>query len=290
MIKVKLMGGLGNQMFQFAFGYSMAKNNNTSFFIDQSELLNFSDLNSKGVKRVFDLEIFKLQNASLFYKGVISEKTNFLFRNLNKLIPISCRKYFVERFFSYDKSLKKINFKKITFEGYWQSYKYFEEFDAEIRSVFINENGIIPESKMLFKEILGKNSACVNVRRGDFVSNSYHGVQDIEYYKNAFEILVSKQNIDTFYIFSDDIEWCENNFEFIENKIFVHHTHKGYKFGNYFELMRNCKHFIIPNSSFAWWAAWLGNNSDKVVICPLNWFSNPQINTGDLIPKNWVRI
>ncbi len=290
MIKVKLMGGLGNQMFQFSFGYAMAQKYDTSFLIDESELIKLPTATFKGVKREFDLEIFEIQNASYCYEGVICDKSNFFYRNFNKLLPIHLRRYYVERFFHFDNKLENINFNNITFEGYWQSYRYFEKYEAEIKNIFKHKYNVIPQSESLLNEIISSTSVCINVRRGDFTSNSYHGVQEIEYYVNAVNFITAKIMVDTFYIFSDDIEWCRNNFNFINNKVIVDHTHKGHKFGNYFELMRNCKHFVIPNSSFAWWSAWLALNQEKIVICPLKWFTNPQINTSDLIPQKWIRI
>jgi hypothetical protein len=70
----------------------------------------------------------------------------------------------------------------------------------------------------------------------------------------------------------------------------VDHTYKGNKFEIYLELMKSCKHFIIPNSTFAWWAAWLSDNKNKIVVCPQKWFTESKINTNDLIPSNWIRI
>jgi hypothetical protein len=290
MIKVKLMGGLGNQMFQFCLAYSLAKRKNSTFVLDESVLQNELKINSNSVKRNFDLDVFAIDDSISQFRGTVVLKPNYFLRNINKLFPITWRFYFVERFFQFDRKVFEMRSSSLILEGYWQSYKYFLEYENEIKGIFKVKENIIDESMSLFEDISNSNSVCINVRRADFVSNSFHGVIGIQFYIDSVKIINSKFNIDKFYIFSDDIEWCKNNFDFIQNKVIVHHTHKGYKFGNYFELMRNCKHFIIPNSSFAWWAAWLADNPEKNVIAPQKWFSDSKINTKDLIPEDWIRI
>ena len=112
----------------------------------------------------------------------------------------------------------------------------------------------------------------------------------INYYLNSLNYLKSITNSNfKIFVFSDDIKWCENNLKFEFETEFVNHTYKGYKFSSYLYLMQTCKYFIIPNSSFAWWAAYLSNYTDKIVIAPKNWFNN-DIDTSDLIPNSWVRI
>lgn len=290
MIKIKLMGGLGNQMFQFCLGYSLAMKKDSNFVLDESVLQNFVQTSKNSVKRNFDLDVFCIDTLESKFMGTVLLKSNFYFRNINKFLPIKFRKYFVERFFEFDHKVFDIKSDSIVIEGYWQSYKYFQEYETQIKKIFTLKNKILEESKTLLSKISNSNSVCINVRRGDFVSNSFHGVMDIEYYIDSIKLINSKVKVDKFYVFSDDIDWCKNNFEFLENKIIVDHSHKGDKFGNYFELMRNCKFFIIPNSSFAWWAAWLSDGKDKIVIAPQKWFSDSSINTSDLIPADWIRI
>ena len=93
-----------------------------------------------------------------------------------------------------------------------------------------------------------------------------------------------------FFVFSDDVEWCKQHLKLDHPTVVVSHKHKGYKFGNYWQLMIACKHYIIPNSSYAWWAVWLNSNANKHVIAPNNWFNEGDYDTSDLVPASWIRM
>lgn len=287
MIRVKLMGGLGNQMFQYAFGLSLSRKLNTTLELDTFYLDQRKNLSKESVIRSLDLDVFKLRADVKFYSG----NRNYLIRNINKIFPKRFRSYYVERHFQYDPSVLSIRRKNIIVEGYWQSYKYFNDFESILRDDFIFKFPIMSDSNLLYQEIQQTNSVCLNVRRGDFLTDKTLGYKDVEFFKIAITKLEHVTGIKhKYFIFSDDIEWCSNNFNFIENKIIVDHSHKGPKFSNYLQLMMSCKHFIIPNSSFGWWAAYLSTNSEKIVVAPEIWFLDPKIDTSDLIPKEWYRV
>ena len=133
-------------------------------------------------------------------------------------------------------------------------------------------------------------SICLNVRRGDFVTNPHHGTCSLYYYSQAIEYIVDRVKDAYFYIFSDDIEWCKKNMQINYPFTMVTHDIAGEKFKYYLKLMVDCKHYIIPNSTFGWWAAWLNTNPDKIVIAPKQWFRKPEIDTSDVIPRGWLRI
>ena len=128
------------------------------------------------------------------------------------------------------------------------------------------------------------------MRRGDFLSNpgaqKFHGVCSITYYKKSINFIMQKVKNPHFFIFSDDLEWTKLNFNFIENPFtFVENDSDALDFW----LMCLCKHNILANSTFGWWAGWLNKNNSKIVIAPKKWFLNSTISTDDLIPKNWHR-
>lgn len=290
MIKVRLMGGLGNQMFQYAIGLVLAKQLNTKFVVDDSILLNRSNLKENSVLRDLDLDIFNLDHHNCF-DGNFTLKHSSFTRNFNKLLPYNFKSYLVEKHFHYDKNINLIANSKVVLEGYWQSYKYFDMFKNEVLESFSFRSEFIDYNDSMLTKITTSNSVCLNVRRGDFLNDSLLGFKDVDYFIKATNFLESKINSELHYfIFSDDILWCEQNLKFLKNYSLVDHSHKGHKFANYLFLMSNCKHFIIPNSTFAWWAAWLSKSKEKFVISPLHWFNDININTNDLIPSSWFRL
>jgi hypothetical protein len=175
-------------------------------------------------------------------------------------------------------------------DGYWQSPKYFQSIDDVIRKEFIVKEPMTPLAQELLDEISNTNSVCVNVRRGDFVINPSHDTVTSEYYPTAEKIILQKNENVHFYVFSDEVEWCQKNLKFSAPTTFVTHAFAGKKFQDYLRLMSGCKNFIIPNSSFAWWAAYLNNNRNKIVVAPKKWMNKPDFSVDDLLPPDWIRI
>lgn len=129
------------------------------------------------------------------------------------------------------------------------------------------------------------------MRRTDFINNPEHNVVNINYYKNSLNKIGDKLGNDfSVYIFSDDLDWCKKNFDFINKKHFVEHNFAGYKFYNYLYLMTCFKNFIIPNSSFAWWGAWLSNHENKIIMAPKKWSGLVDEKFIEIVPSNWIRI
>jgi hypothetical protein len=110
------------------------------------------------------------------------------------------------------------------------------------------------------------------------------------YFSRGYELLLSRQNIAHTYVFTDDQEWAHENLNFGSAVTFVGPEYNGLRYANKLELMSCCRHFIIPNSSFSWWAAWLSNHPDKTVVAPLQWFKDPAMDASDVVPDSWIRI
>ena len=178
--------------------------------------------------------------------------------------------------------------------GSWQSEKYFKNIESEIRKLYRFKEALCDKSAELGKQIQSTNSLCVQVRRGDYVTSPVYskilGAMPVEYFKKGFELLEKKQNIEHIYIFSDDIKWCKENLKLPIATTYVEDEYPGLKFGNYLQLMSLCKHFIIANSSFGWWGAWLSTHKEKIVIAPNQWYKDPSYNSKDIIPENWIKI
>jgi hypothetical protein len=278
MIIAKLMGGLGNQMFQYAVAKNFSLKHNVPLKIDLS-FLNNRNMGPNFVYRDYDLNLFNIEpdfDIDFSKRIVHSSQPHFHYSK------------------SYIDSISNLSLEgnSVLLDGYWQSPFFFSEFEEEIRKDFEfinkveNETG---EIKEMLNLIESTNSVMLNVRRTDYLNTSFHGVMGMDYLNKAKDIIEQKVENPHYFIFSDDVNWCKENINF-ENMTLVDHRYKGEKFGYYLQLMSKCKHFIIPNSTFAWWAAWLNTDEEKVVIAPKQWFTDNNINTADLIPSNWIRI
>lgn len=265
---IKLQGGLGNQMFQYAFGKRISKQTGRNLILDLS-FLKRRDLGDNFVYRNFDLDIFNLSEYNLV--DDFSEDYELIVDDLNMN---STNIIDVETII--DKCIHAKS-KNIYLDGYWSSPKYFVDF-FDVDSEFSFKTGILPESNEINNQIIESNSVLLNVRRQDFLLNEFHGVYGKDYILSSIEKLKSYETDLKFFIFSDDVDWCERNLHDIPNSKIVDHIHKGFKFSNYLQLMINCRHFIIPNSTFAWWAAYLSKSKNKKIIKPEIWLK--QLNSG----------
>jgi hypothetical protein len=290
MVVVKLMGGLGNQLFQYAFGRCLATQWNTELVLDVDFLLDRTE-RENFVFRDFDLDLFQLKSYHIFDNAT---KTKFYKKSIFKKPNIEI----TEKGFNFSKLSSNLKNRNVYLEGYWQSFKYFDEISFELRKELQFRNPLSEEQFNLSKKIKQTKSICINFRRTDFVTIptaiQTHGIPSLDYYYKAIELI--KENVGSdieIFVFSDDIEWCKEQFHVKEITHFVSHAlYKGERFSAYLQLMTFCKHFIIPNSTFGWWAAWLAKNEDKIVITPQKWFLDPvlQAQTQDLRPETWITI
>lgn len=293
MILIKLQGGLGNQMFQYATASILAKKNKTKVVIDDS-IYNSIEKHEGYTPRNFELSIF--DNLYVFAKKtdvLLFEKLS-LANKIKKKIKFNYPKKFMELQFEF---CPKVNSLKtpVYLTGYFQSFKYFLGFEDYVRSLFMfQEKKLSQENLNLISVLKKENTVAIHVRRGDYVTdeitNQFHGACSLEYYSKAIALVSSKIINPTLVFFSDDSEWVEKKFESVEfNKMFISHNKGTDSWVDMF-LMSVCYHNIIANSSFSWWAAWLNEYTEKIIIAPKNWFVDAEINTNDLIPAEWVRL
>lgn len=291
MIIVKLIGGLGNQMFQYAVGRNLAIKNNCMLKLDISGF--------KGYKlRNYDLVNFNVQEniaTSNDLMGVILPTDNFI---------LKARKH-LERKISRIQDIQYIREKKIDFnpkililkdnkylDGYWQSEKYFSDISDVIRKEFTLIKKADPINESYLGDIVDCESVSVHIRRGDYVSDprttQVHGFLGLEYYQRALKLMLEKKDNSHFFVFSDDPQWAKMNLITSKKITFIEHNcAKNYED---LRLMTHCKHHITANSTFSWWGAWLCQNEDKIIIAPKKWFNDESINSDDLIPKSWIRL
>jgi hypothetical protein len=281
-------------MFQYAFAKALSIDRGQPFQLDL-RFLNDRTPRKNFVFREYDLDLFvvepKISKPLKYYPGQFYFEMEYdKMHRINKIPSIfaSKSKYY-EKSLKYDVEIfKKDEF--IYFDGYFQSYKYFESIKNEIFNDFTFREKINQKGLEMLDKIKNKNSVCLNVRRGDFINGKVVVEIPSSYHYKAVDYILKKIDLPHIFVFSDDINWCIENLKFPCPTTFVTHEYKGNKFKIYMELMINCKHFIIPNSTFAWWAAYLNSNLDKIVITPKNWFDIASIDTNELIPDNWVKL
>ncbi len=290
-IIMRLLGGLGNQMFQHATGRRLASHLGTKLKLDVSgfeayKLRSYS-LDAFHLKADFatkaDVVRLKFGKTALMKWRVLGKKEQDL-----RPMP----SYIQEKHFRFDPAMLNLP-DGVYLDGYWQSEKYFADISDAIRADFAPQNPMSAPSIRISEKIKSFNSVALHVRRGDYVSNpntnKVHGSLGVDYYERSMEAMVSKLPKPHFFVFSDDPTWARTHFGDTGSVTIVDvndeaHAHEDMR------LMSLCAHHIIANSSFSWWGAWLAENLDKIVIAPQKWFQDPVLETKDLIPESWLRL
>lgn len=290
MIISRIIGGLGNQMFQYAIGRSMASFLNTKLKLDIEKFETY-ELHKYLLNKFKIIEDFATKEEIQAF----TKKKTKIQALLNKLsiVKYENQVFSEKRQFHFDHKVFRLR-GNIYLAGYWQSDKYFRNIEDTIRKEFSLKNPPEGKNREFLSKIENCNSVALHVRRGDFVSDSNtskkHGVCSLEYYYDSIKLMNEKVKNPTFFIFSDDSEWVKGNLEIPNNeKYFIAHNSVDEACED-LRLMRNCNHFITANSTFSWWGAWLSKNPKKIIITPRKWLSIDKIRVTDLIPDEWLRL
>jgi len=288
---VHMQGGLGNQMFQYAFGKAIQAQLDVGLFFITDDYDKYQVHNGFELNKIFNL------NLPIATKTILKSEFGVI-GNLNLLrflIKLKIRKIFnlriyVERSIEFKHNL--FNNEKCYLIGYWQSEKYFKGIVDEIRKGFKFAIHLNETNSKLSEEIARCNAISLHVRRGDYkgskISPSIHSLQDSEYYNSAIDLICKKQASPVFFVFSDDINWAKENIRFPGKHFFIEHNIGADSYID-MQLMSLCKHHIIANSSFSWWGAWLNDRIEKTVIAPKKWFVDGR-SIKDLLPDNWIQL
>jgi hypothetical protein len=267
MIIVRILGGLGNQMFQYAYAKT---------------------LENRGLKVKLDLSSFKKYKLHGGYQldkyhiDIQSAKsTTLLFHKINPFKTVK------EKSLLFAETLLSLKGNKYV-KGYFQTEKYFEEIRNTLLTEFVINQKLSFQSDCMAQLINDSENSCsLHIRRGDYISdkkaNSVHGTCDLGYYKKAIDCINDAYLDVRFFIFSDDISWTKENLS-IENAQYVDVNSIPHED---LYLMSLCTHNITANSSFSWWGAWLNKNKNKTVIAPKNWFVDKE---NEVACKNWIKL
>lgn len=274
-------GGIGNQMFCYAIGYAVSKKNDAKLYIDTME-------HDNKLSRKFEICNFNIQYEERisykYHKNILSkifynkiarrQKIGWLTRVKNE-----------KKEMHYDSAIKENVCTDIYLKGYWQTEKYFKEYRQELLSIFTPVKSRDESVLQIIRDLERVNSVAVHVRRGDYLDE--HWELNMEYYDKAISLLSIKQKEMKLYVFSDEIEYCKEYFARYEDSFdfnYLEYFSDNYSIDDLL-IMSKCKHNIIANSTYSWWAAWLNQNEYKMVICP-----ELKIWTNDFYPEEWMRI
>lgn len=276
MLIIKLKGGLGNQLFQYGFGRLLAEQRNEQLKLDISALGK-----GKDTKRNFDLTKFNIQ-ADLATLDDLEKYTP------SPYIRFIKQKIFRQFNIGYVPSL--LSSKKHYFEGYFQSYKYLDPIRDKLVTEITLKKPLDNYYQNISNQIIANQSVAIHIRRGDFANNqkirSIHQTIDINYYQQALDLIKNKLSNPVYFVFSDDIAWAQKNLITNKPTIYVA-AEKNSDPAQELILMSQCQHQIIANSTFSWWAAYINQNQNKIVISPKKWNNKYQKHYRDLLPKNW---
>lgn len=292
-VTTRLMGGLGNQMFQYAAGRAIALRRGVPLALD----LDFLEgpVPDGTTPRRYALQPFAIDAR---FAGETERalrpagRPGRLARWRDALTPPARKPYLQERTAALDTRLLAAG-GDVYLEGYWQCPGYFEAVGDRIRQDFALRQPAEGRNRELLEEIAAAPAAlALHVRRGDYVSNpaaaQVHGVCDLDYYQRAIRWLDARAGDLRYFVFSDDPEWVRSQLHIGHPS--CHVAHNGDAPHEDLRLMAACRHFVIANSSFSWWGAWLGRAPDRLVIAPRRWALDPALEVPDRFPAGWIRL
>lgn len=298
MVKVLLRGGLGNQMFQLAMGLNLARKNGSRLTLD-STYLNDRLPRRNFTHRTFELNVFRLPyeitslsrvSRAIPIPGVwlgvdfLHLKVSELLRGQKIVRETSCR---------FDPCALEAR-GNIFLYGFWQSEKYFADVAEEVRRAFQFKQPLEAGSARLAEKIATANSVSVHVRRGDYAAfetmRRIVGDTNLGYYQRGLAHIAERIENLHFFVFSDDIKWCQQNLELRFPSTYVLPSDTGGKASIDLELMSLCRHNIIANSTFSWWGAWLNSNLRKIVVAPARWYVKEGLSDEDIVPPSWTKL
>lgn len=290
MVTIRIKGGLGNQLFQYAAAYSLATRLNQKLELDSSF---FPQQTLRGFK-LGQMNVCYADIAGIQSSAIELYKSRYLNKALRKanIRVLPCgegRKYLLETRSDIVPEFFSISQANIYMDGYYQSEEYFDGYKKELIEQFTPNYPSEQEYEDVLSKVIGCESIAVHVRRGDFLSaqndpNPNHYLLEERYYHNALKYVNEHLKNPKFFWFSDDIDWVKQNFGVKENFQFVS-LHTKHADIDEMMLMKNCKHIIAANSTFSWWASWLNTNERTLHICPARRYGNLH-----MIPNNWIRI
>lgn len=296
MIEVNIVGQLGNQLFEYACARQLQEKYGGKIYLNTYEMrqntpnfrLALLDFNLNENVEVVSERPLKEANADNYSVKILRKFFPDLYFNM-----MAKKGVFVWKSARIYKPLPLLNEKlqkRIVLNGYWQSEKYFSDVAEILRMELTPKEPLQPQNEELYNKIKNTNSVCVTIRRGDFMNEKNKGtfyICDNTYFGNALAYIKKCLPDCTFFGFSDDIDWVKNNMEFPGE---VYYESGVDPVWEKLRLMSTCKHFVLSNSSFSWWAQYLSNEKKKNVVAPDIWYKTGKHAKADLYQDDWKLI
>lgn len=290
-VVIKIQGGLGNQMFQYAFSRALPTEERVYF-----DLAYFDEPGSMSLEldRVFGISLPERdtpayrKTRNLLYSNKVLRKLYTAYKVARRVVSkVLCRNSrYIETKLSYNPAALSHPYQY--YDGYFQSYKYFESCKHELERAY-SFPSLDQGNQKIAEMIAHSNSVSVHVRRGDYLEHPlYKGICDEDYYTEAIATISSRVADPHFFVFSNDIEWCKKHLSFLSAQVTFVSGNGGENSYKDMQLMSLCKHNIICNSSFSWWGAYLNKNKHHTVLRPNKWIHDENTKIDDICPPAWL--
>lgn len=289
---VKILGGLGNQMFQYAFSIELEKRLAKPVYLDTSSFDYYKVHNGFELGNVFGI---KPRVADLKDVRRLSTQAKTIAGRLRRKY-FTKKTHFIDRYFGFYENIFE-DLDARYYDGYWQSEKYFSGSMEEVKQTF-TFSADPGEKNLDFLSSLKRPALSLHIRRGDYLKSNNLNICGADYYNRALKLALKEAEPQSILVFSDDHAWCKANIDFPNDRTIQVDWNPGMDGWKDMFLMSQCEHNIIANSSFSWWAAWLNKNESKKIYTPKIW-NRRQVEShdpyysfkfDDIIPENWVRV
>lgn len=285
LVIARLIGGLGNQLFQYAAARRISLRSGLPLKLDLGGFESYA-------LRTYRLGAFRIAATRAASDEVLALRGPALGPVLERLPLPRRRTHVKERHFHFDSRILAIR-GPAYLAGYWQSERYFADVAENIRAEITVDAAPAGDNAETLRAIESGESVCVHVRRGDYVTNKRaqrrHGACSLEYYGEAVAGIRERVERPHYFVFSDDPAWARANLSFDGPVRFVDHNGPDHDFED-LRLMSRCRHHIIANSTFSWWGAWLARRAGQVVIAPKRWFASGKHDARDVYPEAWLKL
>jgi hypothetical protein len=308
---VLLQGGLGNQLFQYSFAKSLSVNPYFEVTLDLSALQEDVHLDKTSVRQFsLDRQLFPVSEKNVLsseelrnlriWNSLRTKPWNFLRKGYikvlrTKLIQMAQGTTVIsEREWNRGHVARSV-YRNIVLDGFWQKLAFPLSIESSIRTELRERTRCCKSVSSIETRVSSQAALAVHIRRGDYVSNpdalNFHGLLSADYFNDAIREVTSTHPVEVIYVFSDDTAWCKENLTFDSRLVFVADTFRNICDLDELAIMSACRFFVISNSTFSWWGAWLSNVNGKNVIAPAKWFADESANlkTVNLVPDSWNR-